>query len=480
MQPNEPLPGGVRPGSSAVGPTSSSPDEPAPGPAPDAVPAAPTPGPAPDATPAAPAAGPPPASADTRDPRRASILQAVLIACVAVAAGTTLFVAGFTIGRQTALTPSTPAQLQAQFEPFWNAYHTIEDRFALGPIPADTLVQGALKGMFEALRDPYSYYMTADAYKQSLAGLSGQFVGIGVELETVAPDGSTGCSSIGAKCALTIQSVIPDSPADRAGVLAGETIIEVDGVATKGKTLSDVANVIRGPRGTPVTLRLQRGTAPSYTVTIVRQVVTTPDVSTRVLDGGRVGYIRIDAFGSNVASEFRSQLAGLVDRRGLTRIVLDLRNDPGGFVDQARAIASQFIASGPIFYEETASGAITAEPAEPGGVATSPSIRVAVLVNGNTASASEIVSGALQATGRGMLVGEQTFGKGTIQEWQLLSNDAGGFRLTIAKWLTPDKQWVNHVGLTPNVVVKVPSTIPAGQDPILDRAITLLTGTSGA
>ena len=407
------------------------------------------------------------------------ILERALIALVAVTAGTTLFVAGFTLGRQTALTPSTPAQLQADFQPFWDAYHTIVDRYALGPVPADTLVQGALSGMFQALRDPYSYYMTADAYKQSLAGLSGQFVGIGAQLETRAPGGATGCSPIGSQCELVVVRPIPGAPAARAGLRAGDVILGVDGTPVAGKTFDEAINLIRGPRGTRVALQLRRGTGPPFALAMVREVITTPDVSTQVLANGQVGYIRIDAFGTNVASEFRTQLASLVDGRKLTHIILDLRNDPGGFVDQARAIASQFIGRGPIFWEQTADGALTEQAAEPGGVATSASIRVAVLVNGDTASASEIVAGALQATGRGTLVGEQTFGKGTIQEWQLLGNDAGGFRLTIAKWLTPDKQWINHVGLTPNVVVSVPASTPPGQDPVLARAIDVL-GAGGA
>jgi carboxyl-terminal processing protease len=161
---------------------------------------------------------------------------------------------------------------------------------------------------------------------------------------------------------------------------------------------------------------------------------------------------------------------------GEKAIVLDLRGNPGGYVTAARTIASQFIASGPIFWEKAASGPPIPTPALPGGIATDPSIHVAVLIDRNSASASEIVAGALQDTKRGILVGQQSYGKGTIQQFLPLDDDNGGFRLTIARWLTPDQRWINKVGLTPDVPVPADAVAAAGGtgDAVLDRALQVL------
>ena len=182
-------------------------------------------------------------------------------------------------------------------------------------------------------------------------------------------------------------------------------------------------------------------------------------------------FSRMDGFSSSAAGDFHDQLKTLVDA-GVNSIVFDLRGDAGGFVDAAEKIASEFVASGPIFWEAFADGTEIAHEAIPGGVATDPALQVVVLVDGGTASASEIVAAALQDSGRARLVGAQTFGKGTIQQWQTLTDDTGGFRLSVAKWLTPDKRWIHERGLPPDVLV----TEPAGADPdvVLERALELL------
>ncbi len=159
---------------------------------------------------------------------------------------------------------------------------------------------------------------------------------------------------------------------------------------------------------------------------------------------------------------------------GSTRIILDLRGNPGGYVTAARAVASQFIGSGPVFWEQEADGTQIPTDAEAGGVATDPAIRVICLVDGGSASASEIVAGALQDSKRATLVGQTTFGKGTVQQWQELTGEGGAFRLTIARWLTPAKRWIHDVGLEPDVAVTIPADVAAGDDPTLDRALELL------
>jgi len=155
--------------------------------------------------------------------------------------------------------------------------------------------------------------------------------------------------------------------------------------------------------------------------------------------------------------------------------VLDLRGNPGGYIQGAQAIASQFIGSGPIYWEKAANTDPVPTNATPGGVATSPSIKLVVLVDGNTASASEILAGSIQDTKRGMLIGSKTYGKGTVQEFLPLESDNGGFRLTIARWLTPNQRWINKTGLIPDVVVAPPASgATPGSDPVLDRGLEVL------
>jgi carboxyl-terminal processing protease len=205
--------------------------------------------------------------------------------------------------------------------------------------------------------------------------------------------------------------------------------------------------------------------------------VQTSEVESRVLAGGSVGYIGLagfsDAAADDVVAALKTHLAA-----GRTKLILDVRGDPGGYVTAARKIASQFIASGPVFWEQDAQGNQVATDALGDGVATAADLQVVVLIDGGSASASEIVAGALQDTGRARLVGQQSFGKGTVQQWQELSGEGGAFKLTIARWLTPAKRWINGKGLTPDVVVTLPTPVPAGTDPTLDRALELLAGPS--
>jgi carboxyl-terminal processing protease len=329
--------------------------------------------------------------------------------------------------------------------------------------------------MFTALGDPFSQYLSSEQFKSSLSGISGQFEGVGAYMTTKDGPGNEGCSPLGPDCRLTVVSTIRGSPALRAGLKANDAVTEVDGVSLNGKTLDDAVNLIRGPRGSVVRLTIVRDAKAPFVLPITRDVVQQEAVQSSVIADGQVGYVKLDGFSSSAAPDFKAQLKALVDQ-GLTRIVFDLRGDPGGFVDAARDIASQFIASGPVFYEVYADGRKVPQNAAPGGVATDPKIEVIVLIDKGSASASEIVAGALQATGRARLVGQTSYGKGTIQQFQSLPNDTGGFRLSVARWLTPKGVWINGKGLTPDVPVTVPANTPAGQDPVLDKAIDLLVG----
>ena len=432
-------------------------------------PADPAPPEQPD-VPIAPAAAPP-------TDRRTSPVLLIALVVVALLAGGALFMSGYSMGRQTALEPGTPVSEDAAFRPFWDTYHTINDRYAGGEVDRDAIVQGAIRGMIDALGDPYSSYLTPEEYHDTLEGLSGEFEGIGVEIATQATDGTQGCATLGPDCRLVIVAPLAGSPAARADLRTGDVILAADGVSFDGLTVDGARERIRGPKGSTVTLSIQRAGQEPFALEIVRDVILQEEIVSRAYADGSVGYVRLNGFSDRGATELAAALRTHLDA-DRTKLILDLRGNPGGYVTAARAVASQFIASGPIFWEEDAAGTQVSTDAQPGGVATNADLRIFCLIDGGSASASEIVAGALQDTGRATLVGQTSFGKGTVQQWQELTGEGGAFRLTIARWLTPSKRWIHDIGLEPEVPVELPAELDPDTDPTLDRALELLGGSA--
>ncbi len=404
---------------------------------------------------------------------RTPILAMAMIV-VAVLAGGALFMSGFLVGRRSAEQPGTPVTAEQAFQPFWDSYDTITKRFALGGETQDSLIRGAIKGMVDSLGDPYSAYLTPDQYRQGLQDLSGQFEGIGAEIGTRNAKGETSaCTTLGPDCLLVVVSPIEGSPSEKAGIKAGDAIVAVDGTSLDGLTVDGARDKIRGKKGTEVTLSIIRGGAAPIDIKVVRDVIVSKEVITKDLAGGKVSYIDVTGFSDNSAAKFHDALQADL-KAGKTRFILDLRGNPGGYVTAARSIASEFIPDGPIFWEEDAGGVQTPTDATGQGVATDGSIKLVVLVDKGSASASEIVAGALQDRKRATIVGETSFGKGTVQQWIQLQ-DGSALKLTIAKWLTPDKHWIHHVGIVPDVAVTTPANAAPGTDAILDKAVELLT-----
>ena len=282
---------------------------------------------------------------------------------------------------------------------------------------------------------------------------------------------------LGPDCRLVITGSVEGSPARLAGLVAGDEVLEADGIPLDGLTIDVARDRIRGPKGTTVTLTIVRDGGEPFELAIVRDVVQSEEVESRVLGGDTVGYVRLEGFSDTAADQLESAFAAHIEA-GRTSLILDLRGNPGGYVTAARSIASQFSGSGVLFWEQDASGEQISTEAQPGGVATDPELRLIALIDGGTASASEIVAVALQESGRATLVGQTSYGKGTVQQWQELSGEGGAFRLTVARWLTPSKQWINETGVVPDVVVTLPDPVPAGEDPTLDRALELLDATA--
>ena len=437
-------------------------------------------------------------------PRRRGWAFAVAIVLVAILGGSALFIGGYEVGRDAGRAPGSDAADVAAWQPLWDVYDAITTRFPLAKVDQKTLLEGAIQGMVAAIGDPYSTYLSPTDYVGTLNDISGQFEGIGAEIGAVDNAGDTSdCTPFGPDCHLVVVQPIAGSPAESAGLKPGDIISAIDGVSIDGLTADQARNKVRGTAGTTVTLHIQRYAIPEapasaapaasaapgasapprtllseFDVTITRAKIQQREVTTRTLANGTVGYIQLSGFSDEGAKEVHDALQADLGQ-GIKRIVFDLRGNPGGFVQDAQDIASDFIASGPIFWREDANGNMTETDANGGGIAADPSIQVVVLIDKGSASAAEIVAGALQDRGRAKLIGETSFGKGTVQEWIDLG-DIGGVKLTVEKWLTPDKRWIHHIGLTPDIAVTVPANNPPGSDPVLDKALQVLAGTAAS
>jgi len=302
------------------------------------------------------------------------------------------------------------------------------------------LIQGAIKGMLETL-DPHSAYMPPAMFKEMQEETKGRFEGLGIEITL--KDGI-----------LTVVSPIEGTPAFRAGVLAGDQIIKIDGETTKNFTLVDSVKRLRGPRGTKVTITIMREGLPKpKDFTLVREVIPVRSVRHELLEK-TYGYVRISQFQEKTDGDFEKAMKALEEesKGALKGLVLDLRNNPGGLLDQAVKISDRFIDSGIIVsIDGRREEAKQKWPAHPDGTATR--YPLIVLVNGGSASGAEIVAGAIQDHGRGILVGTQTFGKGSVQTIIPLK-DGSGLRLTTARYYTPSGRSIQAKGIVPDIIVK--------------------------
>jgi carboxyl-terminal processing protease len=321
------------------------------------------------------------------------------------------------------------------------------------------LVSSVIAGELATLNDPYTLLFPPVAYKKFAAFLDNRpAAGIGAELDI---DPQTH--------AVRVADVFPDSPAEAAGLAAGDVITAIDGRAPPTTTPADVATALRGKAGTIVRIGYTHD-GETHEVAIERRLVAAPDVTGRVLDGG-VGYVRLRAFGAQSAAQLDAVLARL-RAAGVRAYVLDLRANGGGYRDAAIAVASHFVRGTVVTTQERA-GKPTAFAAN----TATPTIGapLAVLVDGDTASAAEIVAGAIQDDKAGMLVGARTFGKGLVQETFALP-DGGAIKMTTARYLTPGGRDIDRVGIVPDVVVDEPAGAHPGEpghDPQLDRALAL-------
>lgn len=427
-----------------------------------------------------------------------SILRALKIGLILVAVVTLVelaFVAGYTSGRNAAsptpvaeqayefedepirptATPEAAAQEDEPSPPptptrpspvedgamdlYWEVWEIVE-RDYYGDLPSEQeRGYGAIRGSIDTLSDDYTSFIEADAAEILRNDMSGSFEGIGAVVRMNDRD------------QLEIVRPLDDQPAQEAGIKAGDIILEVDGIPLEGMGIYEAISYIRGPKGTPVVLTILRpGEDQLLEVEIIRQRIPLPTVEYEMLPDN-VGYVHLYDFNAQATDKLRAALEVLLDR-GASAIVLDLRDNPGGYLSQAVEVADEFLPPGTILYERSANDAEQIFKSTDRGLADE--VPLAVLINAGSASASEIVAGAIQDRERAPLIGEISFGKGSVQAAHALS-DGSELRLTIALWYTPSEQPLHGQGLVPDyTVIPTEQDLEADRDPQLEQAIQVL------
>lgn len=431
---------------------------------------------------------PPPPPAPRPLPSPSGGVPRALVAILAPVLAVVMFAGGLAVGRSgpTGEPGSTPTGSASQGSPgpdaelalIDQAWHDIQDNYVDAQhLDNQALAYAAISAITNAVGDTgHTYFETAAQAKQQDQELSGTFVGIGV---TVADGSGNG---------VIIASVIPHTPAEAAGLKRGDQVTAVNGKSTTGQTTDQVVQSIRGPEGQAVTLTIQRAGVADFDVTIIRRKFDLPLVSWAMVPGRKVAMVRLEQFATGATKALQDAITA-ARAGGATAIVFDLRGNPGGYVNEAIGVASQFIADGTVYQSVDASGTTKNVSVVPGGLATD--IPLVVLADGQSASGSEIVAGAIQDAGRAKLVGEKTLGTGTVLGRFDLA-DGSVLRIGVERWLTRSGRPIWHEGLVPDATVTLPTTatlvvpdalrdmtaaqLAASDDAQLKKALDLLVG----
>lgn len=379
-----------------------------------------------------------------------------------------IFGAGYKIGeyksQRLLFVPQSNSQKNIDFSLFWDTWRKVENKFVdKKKIDSQKMFYGAIKGMVASVDDPYTFFLTPEENKQAKSDLEGKLEGIGAQLGL--KEGR-----------IVVISPLKDSPADKAGVKAGDFINKVDEVSTSNWTLSQAVSKIRGPKGTKVKLTIERNGKESDKLIIRDQII----IDSVVLSFEKnIAIITVSQFGENTNSEWDKavlQVTKKWESKEIKGLVLDLRGNPGGYLESSVYLVSDFFPSGKLVVKQEST---TYENHDyisdrEGRLQTIP---LAVLIDKGSASASEILSGALRDHKRGVLIGEKSFGKGSVQEALDLDKGAG-LHITIAKWILPKGDWINSKGIEPDIkienIIKEGNTITPATDMQLQKAIELL------
>ena len=385
-----------------------------------------------------------------------------------ICAAILIFAAGFFVGRQTIPSIERAAGItnkeahvkeSVDFEPFWKVWNLINEKYvAVDDVTAQEKVWGAIEGLTESLDDPYSVFLPPEETKLFSEMVLGSFGGVGME--------------IGEKEDLIVViTPLKGTPAEKAGIKSGDVILQIDTTPTTGLSVDEAVQMIRGEAGSTVVLHIGReGEENIKIVSLVREDIQIPTLETAIRDD--VFIISLYNFDAFSAEEFKSAMKEFLIT-GKKKLIIDLRNNPGGFLEAAVDIASHFLPSGEIIVREKFDEGDTEKVhRSKGHQAIDSSVSVLVLVNKGSASASEIVAGALQEHGIAKLIGETTFGKGSVQELISVTPETS-LKLTVAQWLTPQGKSISKGGLTPDIIVQADSE-NAQKDLQLEKAIEIL------
>ncbi len=323
-----------------------------------------------------------------------------------------------------------------------NRYKKIIDKYYLGEIDEEKLKEGAIKGYIEGLDDPYTEYISKEDMKDYLDDTMGNFVGIGIYMVK-----NTEANKI------QVLAPIKNSPAEKAGILPGDLIIAVDDVTYTGEDMSVVSNKIKGEEGTSVKVEIMRGNE-TKTFDLKRESIKVNPVEGKVLEN-QIGYIEFSSFDEGTAEDFKAKYEEL-EKQGIESLIIDLRNNGGGIVDEALEIADYITDKGSVLlYEVDKNNKEEVKKSERDPIINLP---IVILANENTASSSEILAGALKDLGKAKICGIKTYGKGVIQQVLTLA-DGSGLKITAEKYLTPNKTEINKIGIEPDEKVELPDTV---------------------
>ena len=380
--------------------------------------------------------------------------------CMILLLAFAVFAVGFAAGRLSQSDANAPGRarndVERAFEPLREAYSIIESRY-IDPVEIETLVDGAIKGMIDALGDAHSGYIGPELCPRS-RDFSGEFSGIGVIVKT---DEETGL--------IQVASVIPNTPAEKAGVLPDDIFYEVDGNRVTGFSQAELSALVPGPPGTAVTIGFKRGQE-FVTYEIIRASFEMPNVTYEVI-GDNIAYIAMLDFHDLSRSQLEAAFEA-IDITSASGLIFDIRNNPGGTLASAIEVGSAFIEDGVLLRQ--ISRDLTEEVTRASGGYLDIELPIVVLVDETSASASEVIAGAMQDQGIATIIGETTFGKGTVQSLPDLSN-GGCLRISTRRWLTPNGNWIHKQGITPDIIVeRNPGADDAELDPQLAAAIHYL------
>lgn len=356
----------------------------------------------------------------------------------------------------------TPAETTADFSAFWKVWNEIDEKYPGAQNVSDQeRIYGAIAGLVSSLDDPYSVFFKPEEAKSFEEDISGNFTGIGMEV------------SLKDKV-LTVVAPLKDTPADRAGIKSGDKVIKIDDKITAGLTVDEAVKLIRGEKGTYVVLTvLREGKDAPIEIKIMRDIINIPTLDTELRKDG-IFVIKLYSFSAKSSSLFKKAIKEFAESKS-DKLIIDLRGNPGGYLNAAVDMASWFLPGGKVVVTEDYGANQPAEPFRSKGYDVfSDKLKLVILIDGGSASASEILAGALHDYKKAQLVGSQSFGKGSVQEVIDVTKDTI-LKITVAKWLTPNGVSISEKGLTPDYVVEMTENdVKEKKDPQMDKAVEVL------